>query len=559
MNYMTVREASKKWNISTRSINYHLAAGHIKGSIKRKNRWLIPITSEKPQERRDTKENSNFYQLLQQPELLFSMLNLFPLPTEVFLADGTCCYVNQAFNDFFGLNNIDIINKFNVLHDPLVNHKLGLNDYLRRIFQGEILSIKDIKVPYEEIKHQYKSSKKFSIDQDCYQDLISFPLLDEKQNVSYVIMVFMTKRICQNRLEAIKAKTFIDNHWHDEFDIEEISNHVGLSRHHLSRIFKSLFNITPHSYYQEVKIEKIKQALLDSNLNISDVFKSCGSDYSSSLANAFKRKVGMTPSEYRKSHQDYNVVQKKQLKKEIPSLTEEILYQLAQLFPIPIQIFRSNGDIIFINEAVLKMWNVKDTSLIINQYNLINDPFANGQPELKEAIQKVFSGQAVLVPDVKIPLESFWEWYKTRTPIYNIEAIYTDILNFPVFESNGKMSYMIAIFFTSRIYQGQPKIAKVQEYLENNWLEPFDIKSTAQSVSLSPTHLVRLFKKHTGITPHQYYQNIKVARLKEALLDKNLSVSQAFLSCGFLYPGNFSRYFKEQVGMTPSQFRKRKN
>ena len=235
---------------------------------------------------------------------------------------------------------------------------------------------------------------------------------------------------------------------------------------------------------------------------------------------------------------------------------EEGLFQTAQLFPIPIQIFKRNGDIVFINEAVLKMWNVKDSSQIIGKYNLIRDPFANGQLELKDGIPKAFAGEVVLIPDVRIPLEDFWEWYKTRSPVYDIEAIYTDILNFPVLDGEGKMAYMVAIFFTSRIYQGNPEVARVKEYIENNWREEFDIESIAKAVCMSSSHLVRLFKKHTGMTPYSYYQEIKVNRLKKALRDKNLSISQAFLSCGFKYPGNFARFFKSQVGMTPSQYRK---
>jgi len=102
------------------------------------------------------------------------------------------------------------------------------------------------------------------------------------------------------------------------------------------------------------------------------------------------------------------------------------------------------------------------------------------------------------------------------------------------------MAYMVAIFFTSRIYQGKSEVAKAREYLENNWRKEFDIDEIAKVACLSPSHLVRLFKKHAGTTPYSYYQEIKVTRLKEALRDKNLSVAQAFLSCGFKYPDNFA-------------------
>ncbi|NLJ99182.1 MAG: helix-turn-helix transcriptional regulator [Tissierellia bacterium] len=136
-----------------------------------------------------------------------------------------------------------------------------------------------------------------------YQDITNFPLLRKDGTVAYVIAVFMTKRIYQSRLDTIKTKEYIDTHWLDNFDLDKISNHAGLSRHHLTRLFKSFIGATPYSYYQEIKLEKIKEALGDLTLNISEAFNSCGADYSGGFAEAFKKKIGMTPSEYRKTLQ----------------------------------------------------------------------------------------------------------------------------------------------------------------------------------------------------------------------------------------------------------------
>jgi AraC-like DNA-binding protein len=155
-----------------------------------------------------------------------------------------------------------------------------------------------------------------------------------------------------------------------------------------------------------------------------------------------------------------------------------------------------------------------------------------------------------------VPLESFWEWYKKRSDSYDIESIYTDILNFPVFSEDGKVMHIISVFLTSRIYQGNSDVTKAKEYLENHWREKFDIEKTAEVVHLSPSHLTRIFKKNTGMTPFSYYQELKVNKLKEALQDKNLSISEACASCGIEYHGNFAKLFKERVGMTPSLYQR---
>ena len=48
MDYMTLKEAGQKWNVTPRQINYLCAAGRIPGAMKVATIWLIPKTAEKP-------------------------------------------------------------------------------------------------------------------------------------------------------------------------------------------------------------------------------------------------------------------------------------------------------------------------------------------------------------------------------------------------------------------------------------------------------------------------------------------------------------------------------
>ena len=48
MDYMTLKEASQKWNVTPRQINYLCAAGRIPGAVKMATIWLIPKTAEIP-------------------------------------------------------------------------------------------------------------------------------------------------------------------------------------------------------------------------------------------------------------------------------------------------------------------------------------------------------------------------------------------------------------------------------------------------------------------------------------------------------------------------------
>ena len=48
MDYMTLKEASQKWYVTPRQINYLCAAGRITGAVKMATIWLIPKNAEKP-------------------------------------------------------------------------------------------------------------------------------------------------------------------------------------------------------------------------------------------------------------------------------------------------------------------------------------------------------------------------------------------------------------------------------------------------------------------------------------------------------------------------------
>ena len=48
LDYLTVKEAGEKWNISGRMVTVYCNNGKIKGAVKKGNLWLIPVDAENP-------------------------------------------------------------------------------------------------------------------------------------------------------------------------------------------------------------------------------------------------------------------------------------------------------------------------------------------------------------------------------------------------------------------------------------------------------------------------------------------------------------------------------
>ena len=55
MDYMTLKEASEKWGVSSRQVNYYCVDGRIPGAVKMATIWLIPKNTGKPPDRRRKK------------------------------------------------------------------------------------------------------------------------------------------------------------------------------------------------------------------------------------------------------------------------------------------------------------------------------------------------------------------------------------------------------------------------------------------------------------------------------------------------------------------------
>ena len=55
MDYMMLKEASEKWKISVRLVNYYCTDGRIPGAVKMATIWLIPKDAEKPVDGRTKK------------------------------------------------------------------------------------------------------------------------------------------------------------------------------------------------------------------------------------------------------------------------------------------------------------------------------------------------------------------------------------------------------------------------------------------------------------------------------------------------------------------------
>jgi AraC-like DNA-binding protein len=110
--------------------------------------------------------------------------------------------------------------------------------------------------------------------------------------------IYLYKRIVQ-------AKLFIDNHFDEQIELDNIADEAFFSKFHFIRIFKNIYGKTPHQYLIHVRIEKAKQ-FLRNNKSVSASCHEVGFESISSFTALFKKLTGITPSLYLQQQQHLN-------------------------------------------------------------------------------------------------------------------------------------------------------------------------------------------------------------------------------------------------------------
>lgn len=85
--------------------------------------------------------------------------------------------------------------------------------------------------------------------------------------------------------------------------------------------------------------------------------------------------------------------------------------------------------------------------------------------------------------------------------------------------------------------------------------QPISRDDVARSLDIHPNHVSRLFAQYSGESYSAYLHRVRLDRAQDLLKNPQLNVSQIAELCGFGDPNYFSRLFRRQFGITPSQMR----
>ena len=118
--------------------------------------------------------------------------------------------------------------------------------------------------------------------------------------------------------------------------------------------------------------------------------------------------------------------------------------------------------------------------------------------------------------------------------------------------------YASMIYETSRKYTKSSDIyLKAAELILQSYNDAdFSIERLCKKLTLSTSHVRRVFGENAGISPIKYLNYVRCEQAKNMLTNSNLSIGEIANSVGFSDALYFSRMFKKSIGISPLEYRK---
>ncbi len=104
------------------------------------------------------------------------------------------------------------------------------------------------------------------------------------------------------------AIRFIESNY-SGIKITDVADYIGINRTYLTSIFKAKMHVSPQEYLMQVRMDKSRELLLNTDVPIYVVAQEVGYSDQLAFSKIFKRKYGLSPDQYRKKHRnEYSVL-----------------------------------------------------------------------------------------------------------------------------------------------------------------------------------------------------------------------------------------------------------
>ena len=187
---------------------------------------------------------------------------------------------SYAWIGFLGINSqMYTYQLMNATHDIYIFKKINTTQYKEKIFNI--------------IELQGASTSHYLKANSILLDIMS--LLYEELNI--------TDALTSKYSLVDEIKFFLDINYPEKIKLIDVANLFGVHPNYLSKMFNEKYGINPKQYLVDLKLKKACKLLSTTKLPISMIANSLGFDDQLAFSKIFRKKLLMSPSQYRKAHQ----------------------------------------------------------------------------------------------------------------------------------------------------------------------------------------------------------------------------------------------------------------
>lgn len=204
---------------------------------------------------------------------------------------------------------------------------------------------------------------------------------------------------------------------------------------------------------------------------------------------------------------------------------------------------------------------ILETSEDYARYVVTLDPYEAGTAIKPELLQSVFSVHPAgfshvlditpIAEDIRMLMDLLYREWKAQNRLPEGTGLLLSTILYRVWSS------FPAYFVTQKYGAAEKIVAAVRMELECNFVQKLDLDALAGQHHISRYYLAHIFKQITGYSLKEYLMLCRISFACHRLEEKEQSIGEIMEAAGFHDMSNFSRSFKERIGMSPTEFRKK--
>jgi two-component system response regulator YesN len=103
--------------------------------------------------------------------------------------------------------------------------------------------------------------------------------------------------------------------------------------------------------------------------------------------------------------------------------------------------------------------------------------------------------------------------------------------------------------------KAQGTIDQAVQYIKTHYQKDISLVDVSRQVDVSPYYFSKIFKDSTGENFIDYLTNLRMEKAKALLKETDSSIKEICVQVGYSEPNYFSRTFKKNVGVTPTEYK----